>query len=115
MLLCIIVDTLARLDRERQPGALLSCAFCLATDFRINLTCRYAGSHLSPGKQQPFLIRYLRESDDDAGKKRFQGANAWTALGSIEDKRLRDSTVLDNVFSLRVWIVLFDDQPVSLF
>jgi NACHT domain len=80
MLLCGIIDEM----RKMNDFIRLSYFFCQATDIRLNsATCVLRGLIWLLADQHPNLLGYIRERYDIAGKKIFDGPNAWTTLMEV--------------------------------
>ena len=98
MLLCGIIDELIK---STTHTTYVSFFFCQATDARINnATAVLRGLIYMLVKQQPSLISHIRESYDDFGKQRFEGANAWVALSKIF------TSILEALCSPRTYLII---------
>lgn len=81
------------------PGSSpLSFFFCQATDAGLNnATAVLRGLAYKLAEQQPFLMSYIREKYDTAGRKLFEDGNAFVAVSKILLNMLRD-TRLNQVY-----------------
>lgn len=88
MLLCGIID---ELKKSIGSTGVLSYFFCEAPDSRINnATAVLSGLIYLLAVQQRSIIRHIWERYKDAGKKLFEGVNAWAALSEIFTNILED-------------------------
>lgn len=89
MLICGIIDELKNLSAD---NSILSFFFCQATDSRINnATAVLRGLVHLLILQRPSLISHIRKNYDYAGKRLFEGPNAYVVLSRIFKDILRDS------------------------
>ncbi|KAK4643691.1 hypothetical protein QC761_0070480 [Podospora bellae-mahoneyi] len=112
MLLCGIIDKLKK-ETDQEPEEwnkkmreetsaagppLLSFFFCQASNPKTNnATAVLRGLIYLLVKEQPSLLRHVRESYDDTGKQLFEGDNAWFAVRRIFTK-IRDDTTLKRTY-----------------
>ncbi|KAF3393761.1 hypothetical protein F1880_004695 [Penicillium rolfsii] len=91
MLLCGIIE---ELTESHQNSATISFFFCQATDMRINsATSVLRGLIYSIVEKHPSLLRHVRARYDSAGKDLFEDINAWSALVSVFNQILKDSSL----------------------
>ncbi|KAJ5569019.1 hypothetical protein N7450_011505 [Penicillium hetheringtonii] len=89
MLLCGIIDELSVLTNGKTTT--ISFFFCQAAEPRINnATAVLRGLLYLILDKQPALIPYIQKEYDKAGKKLFEGVNAWHALSRIFTNILKD-------------------------
>ncbi|KAI8240877.1 hypothetical protein K4K55_000267 [Colletotrichum sp. SAR 10_96] len=78
MLLCGLINELT--DEGAEPVYF----FCQAADSRLNTaTAVLRGLMYLLLKKRPFLVRFVREQYEHAGKRLFEDVNSWTALSKI--------------------------------
>jgi hypothetical protein len=93
MLLCGIIKELEK-QKEKAGNTSVSYFFCQATDNRINsATSVLRGLLYSLLKQQPSLIKHIREKYDLTGKGMFEGANTWVGLAEVFENVLQDPSL----------------------
>lgn len=93
MLLCGIIDELARLNGESSN---ISFFLCQAADIRINnATAVLRGLIYLLVVNQPCLLAHVRSRYDQAGKALFEDVNAWSALLAIFKDILKDPVLKD--------------------
>ncbi|EPS29053.1 hypothetical protein PDE_04000 [Penicillium oxalicum 114-2] len=93
MLLCGIIDELARLNGESSN---ISFFLCQAADIRINsATAVLRGLIYLLVVNQPCLLAHVRSRYDQAGKTLFEDVNAWSALLAIFKNILNDPLLKD--------------------
>lgn len=93
MLLCGIIDELARLNGESSN---ISFFLCQAADIRINsATAVLRGLIYLLVVNQPCLLAHVRSRYDQAGKALFEDVNAWSALSAIFKDILNDPLLKD--------------------
>lgn len=89
MLLCGIIN---ELEQERDTN--IAYFFCQATEERLsNATSVLRGLIYHLVHHHPPLVFYIRERYDSAGKRLFEGGNAWEALSKILEAMLDDPSL----------------------
>ncbi|KAJ5389886.1 NACHT-domain-containing protein [Penicillium cataractarum] len=91
MLICGIIDELSKPHETAQDGN-ICYFFCQATDDRINSAVAVLrGLIYMLVREQPLLMKHLRESCNDKSARHFEGPNAWVALSKVFIDMLEDS------------------------
>ncbi|KAH0439644.1 nacht and wd domain protein [Colletotrichum camelliae] len=93
MLLCGLINELAN------EGAEPVYIFCQATDSRLNTaTAVLRGLIYLLLERRPSLIQFVREQHRHGGKRFFEDANSWTALGKILVQMLsQEDQAIENI------------------
>ena len=115
MLLCGIINELARDTTTDACHCNVAYFFCQATDSRINnATAVLRGLIYLLLDQQPSLLSHVRSEYDRAGETLFQDANTWDALSRILANILRDPSLQTTYFLIDALDECVTDLPQLL-